>query len=131
MPESTTRDHIGVRVRQLREKKDWSLSDLSEQAHISRSYLHQIEQGESTPTHDKIQKLADALGVLVSDLLGEQPVFDNVPESLEKFAEQSGLESAEIRMLAQIQYRGKRPSTEAEWRAIYWVIRGMLTEEER
>ncbi len=126
MPETVNRRPIGETIRHLREKKGWSLTALAERAGVSRSYLYQIEQGESTPTEDKIQKLAGALGARPSELLGEQIVSPVIPQSLQQFADEAKLGSAEIQMLAQIEYRGRRPSTSAEWKAIYAMIKAML-----
>lgn len=126
MPEKVSRTPLGERVRQLREEKNWSLTELAERAGISRSYLSQIEQGESTPTQAKIVQLANALGALPSELIGEEPDLSKIPSSLKEFADEAELGSAEIQMLASIEYRGKRPSTPAEWKAIYSVIKGIL-----
>lgn len=128
MAEKVSHSPIGPRVRQLREKQGWSLTELAERADISRSYLAQIERGGSIPTQEKIIKLADALGVRPSQLLGEEPQEAKIPESLQNFAAQLNLPTAEVQMLAQIQYRGKRPSTPQEWKAIYSVIKGLLEE---
>ena len=128
MPERVLKTPLGTRVRQLREGKGWSLTDLAERAGISRSYLAQIESGDSVPTQAKILQLAHALGALPSELLGEEPDIVEIPESLREFAESENLGSAEIQMLARIEYRGKRPSTIKEWKAIYSIIKGMLEE---
>lgn len=131
MSEQTPTETFGTRIRRLREKHGWSLTELSNRAGISRSYLAQIESGQSAPTEDKILKLANALGALPSELLGEQPSGQaHVPPMLRDFAEQANLGSAEVQMLAQIEYRGKKPNTVQEWKAIYSVIKGMLEEEE-
>jgi transcriptional regulator with XRE-family HTH domain len=128
MPELTPRDSVGATVRRLREERGWSLTDLAERAGISRSYLAQIESGKSAPTEEKILQLADALGALPSELLGELAGDLPIPESLREFAQDSNLPSADVKMLAGIEYRGKRPSTPEEWKAIYSIIKGMLEE---
>src|SRR5437868_6439353 len=99
MPEPVAREPIGSRIQYLRERKGWTLSDLSRQSGVSRSYLYQLEQGGSAPTQETIQKLADAFGVLVSELLGERPQDISVPDSLRQFAEQASLVPRDIRML--------------------------------
>jgi transcriptional regulator with XRE-family HTH domain len=130
MPGNVPHISLGGRLRQLREAKGWSLTDLSERAGISRSYLAQIESGESIPTQVKIMQLANALGALPSQLMGEEPDPDNlnIPEGLRNFAQAAKLGSAEVQMLARIEYRGKRPSTPEEWKLLYNVIKGMLEE---
>jgi transcriptional regulator with XRE-family HTH domain len=129
MPERVLRDPIGVRIKKLRERKGWNLSELAQRSGISRSYLYQIERGDSTPTQDKIEKLAEAFDALPSELLGEPPKVSEIPASLQQFAEQMHLGSAEVRMLAQIEYRGRKPSTTQEWKAIYTIITAMLEED--
>jgi transcriptional regulator with XRE-family HTH domain len=111
MPESVSNAGLGDRVRKLREERNWSLTALAARAGISRSYLSQIESGESIPTQAKIVQLANAFGALPSE-----------------FAEAVGLGSAEVQMLARIEYRGKRPNSIPEWKAIYAVIKGILEE---
>jgi transcriptional regulator with XRE-family HTH domain len=128
MAESVPREPIGQRVRHLREQKGWSLTELAERARISRSYLAQIEYGESAPTEDKILRLAEALGARPSELLGENAGPVTIPESLRTFAAQAKLGSAEVQMLAQIEYRGRRPSSPEEWKVLYSIIKAMLEE---
>ena len=128
MPESVSNAGLGDRVRKLREERNWSLTALAARAGISRSYLSQIESGESIPTQAKIVQLANAFGALPSELLGEEPDMVDVTPSLRQFAEAVGLGSAEVQMLARIEYRGKRPNSIPEWKAIYAVIKGILEE---
>lgn len=128
MPAKVSNTPLGARLRRLREEKNWSLTELAERAEISRSYLAQIESGESTPTQAKVIQLAHALGALPSELMGEEPDKVDIPDSLRRFAEANNLLSAEIQMLARIEYRGKRPNSMEEWKAIYAVIKGMLGE---
>jgi transcriptional regulator with XRE-family HTH domain len=130
MAEGIPRVPIGARIKQLRVNKGWSLSELAARAGISRSYLYQLELGESAPTHDKIAQLAHALGALPSELMGEPEAASDIPQSLREFSQQMDLGSAEVQMLAQIKYRGRRPSTVQEWRAIYGIITAMLDEPE-
>jgi transcriptional regulator with XRE-family HTH domain len=119
-------ESIGARVRELRKQRGWSLSELARKAGIARSYLFRIEEGKSSPTYEKIRALAEALGALPSELFGEEPPA--VPASLQQFAEEEKLGSAEIQMLAQIEHRGNKPDSPEEWRAIYSVIKAMTGE---
>lgn len=131
MVEQFSDNSFGARIRRLREKNGWSLSELANRANISRSYLAQVESGKSAPTEEKIIQLANALGARPSELLGEQPSEPPaIPPSLNEFAKQANLGTADIYMLAQIEYRGKKPKTVEEWRAIYSIIKGMLDNEE-
>lgn len=54
---------FGIKIRQLRSKKNLSLTQLSKLTGISTSYLNEIEKGKKYPKPDKISALADALEV--------------------------------------------------------------------
>jgi hypothetical protein len=71
-----------------------------------------------------LQRLAAALGVLLSDLTGNRPptTFDTTPELL-SFAASAGLPAADVDMLASIRFRGQPPQSEERWRYIYNAIR--------
>lgn len=60
---------FGLRVRQLRLEKGLSPADLSKVTGTSVSYLNEIEKGKKFPKKDKVNKLAEALGVSMDDLL--------------------------------------------------------------
>ena len=61
---------IGDRVKEMRMKKQLSLSELAERTKITKSYLSNIERNISTnPTIDVIQKLASGFKVHPSVLL--------------------------------------------------------------
>jgi XRE family transcriptional regulator, fatty acid utilization regulator len=58
---------LGLKIKQLRQAKGLSFADLSKQAQLSMSYLNEIEKGKKYPKEDKMQALADALGVSLED----------------------------------------------------------------
>ena len=119
---------LGKKVRHYREAQQMGLTELARMAGISRSYLYQIENGESSPTVGVVKSLATALGATLSDLVDEhQP--PTVPESLREFAEQNGINAGDVEMLAQINYRGRRPATAEEWRLLWRVIKASVGEE--
>lgn len=60
---------FGLKVKQLRQKKQLSFSELSEKAGLSVSYLNEIEKGKKFPKEDKIRALAAALNVEYDDLI--------------------------------------------------------------
>lgn len=67
---------VGKRIREIREKKrsggrKLSIRKLAEQAHISPSFLSDIERGITEPSLDTLRKIAAALGCSPSILLGE------------------------------------------------------------
>lgn len=62
---------FGLKVKQLRAKKNLSFSELSGQTGISVSYLNEIEKGKKYPKKDKVSALALALGVSEDHLLSD------------------------------------------------------------
>jgi transcriptional regulator with XRE-family HTH domain len=129
---STTRQ-IGARIRRIREKQGMSLTDLAKNSGVSRGYLHLIEKGENSPTQEKLAAIANTLGVLVAELIGEineaQDLFD-IPLGLQEFAEENDLPSADIVMLSKINYRGQRPQSAQEWKILYSVIKSTLEDKD-
>lgn len=115
---------LGERVRRYRIALGYSLSDLARQSGVSRSYLYQVESGESSPTEEKLLALANALGISVAELLGQDVPLEalDIPSSLKVFAEQYNLPPEDVRMLARINYRGRRPNSIEGWRLLYMAI---------
>lgn len=61
---------LASRLRGLRKEQALTLEDLAERSDVSRSALSKIERGEINPTLVVISKIADALGISVSRLIG-------------------------------------------------------------
>lgn len=59
------------RVKDQREKKKLTQQELAGKAGISIRGLQSVESGQSNPTLRTMQRIADALGVSVADLLEE------------------------------------------------------------
>ncbi|MBU2446898.1 MAG: helix-turn-helix domain-containing protein, partial [Bacteroidetes bacterium] len=60
---------FGLKLKQLRQDKQMSLSDLAEKAKLSISYLNEIENGKKYPKADKIAAIVDALGISYDELV--------------------------------------------------------------
>ena len=60
---------FGLKLRQLRQEKNLSLSALAKKSSLSVSYLNEIESGKKYPKADKIAELADALNVSYDKLI--------------------------------------------------------------
>ena len=60
---------MGLRLKQVRERKGVSLRVLAAESGISFTTIHRIEKGEETPRFSTLEKLAKALGVSVRDLI--------------------------------------------------------------
>lgn len=62
---------IGDRIRTIRVQKRMTLSNLAEKAHVTKSYLSNIERNISTnPTIEFVEKVALALNMKPESLLG-------------------------------------------------------------
>jgi transcriptional regulator with XRE-family HTH domain len=126
---ATPEETLGQRIRRFRLDADLTPTDLADRAGVSKSYVSSLEsetEPERRPSGEILYKLARALGVAMSDLLGKTPVLaprqERTPELLQ-FAAHNRLPEADIDMLASIQFRGDRPRTVERWRFIYEAIR--------
>lgn len=63
---------FGLKLKQQRQKKSWSLQDVACKTGLSKSYLNEIENGKKYPKHDKIVQLSNALGCTFDDLVSSK-----------------------------------------------------------
>jgi transcriptional regulator with XRE-family HTH domain len=61
---------MGMKLAKLRKAQGLSRYELAKLARVSRVYVAKLEAGRSDPTVGMLQKLAKALGVPLTDLLG-------------------------------------------------------------
>ncbi len=69
LSENNIRLIFGLKLKQLRLDKNFSLSDLAKKSSLSVSYLNEIENGKKNPKPDKTAALAKALDVPYDDLV--------------------------------------------------------------
>lgn len=62
---------IGEYLKQVREKKELSTVDVQKasQGRISQSYVVQVENGQRTPSVEKLEAFADVYGVNIHDFV--------------------------------------------------------------
>ncbi|HEX9856932.1 MAG TPA: XRE family transcriptional regulator [Paracoccaceae bacterium] len=60
--------NLGVRVRELRKARGWTLEQAATQAGLARSTLSKIENGQMSPTYEALKKLAEGLAISVPQL---------------------------------------------------------------
>jgi len=63
---------FGQNIKNYRNRRNWSQSDLAEFANISLNYIGDIERGNKWPHPDTLSRLADALGIKVFELFTEE-----------------------------------------------------------
>ena len=61
-------EHVGRRIRDLREKAALTQVQLAEKAGLPQSHISRLENAEHSATNMTLEKIAKALGVEVSDL---------------------------------------------------------------
>lgn len=75
---------VGTRLKEMRLQKGLSLRELAKQAHMSHSFIADIEAGRSNPSLDTLETLAKTLNVSVDYLLGRtddpRPIEEIVAE---------------------------------------------------
>jgi transcriptional regulator with XRE-family HTH domain len=71
-------DAIGHRITDERKTLKLSQRDLANLAGISQPTIHRIETGEREASATELKVIADALGVLPSDLLGTNRLSEEV-----------------------------------------------------
>ena len=59
---------LGMRIKYLRGQKRWSQEDLALEAGINKNYLSDLERGTRNPTVKALEKIANALGINLSEL---------------------------------------------------------------
>ena len=125
-------DSVGARIQRFRKDRNMNLSELALQAGVAKSYLSALEsdavdsETQRRPSAETLYRLAEALGVAASDLLGrtvEPTGVPEIPQSLRDFAATAGLPKSDLAMLASIQFRGDPPQTAERWAFIYQAIK--------
>jgi transcriptional regulator with XRE-family HTH domain len=78
MDESTDRtlDAVGARLKQLRQRRDITLTDLADETGISTSTLSRLEAGLRRPTLEQLLPLARAYSVTLDELVGAPETGD-------------------------------------------------------
>lgn len=132
---------LAANLKRLRLQKQLSLPDLATITDLSKGYVYQLESGEmANPSLDKLLKISRALDCTIADLVGEPRAVSRadvdleVPEGLLEFAkrkkrEGTPLGDAELRTLARVEYRGKRPETENDWAYVYEFLKRTLGDD--
>lgn len=73
----STKILLGRKIRLLRKAKGWTQDYLSEQLEINPKSILRIEQGQTFPTIQNLEKLADVFGIEIVDLFNNRSL-DNI-----------------------------------------------------
>ena len=69
-------ERFAARLRELRTSRGMTQAELAQQAQVTVSYIWKLESAGAAPGIDLIQRLAEALGTSVQDLLPGEPPAD-------------------------------------------------------
>jgi transcriptional regulator with XRE-family HTH domain len=73
---------VGERLRVIRSRRRQTLREVAERAGLSESFLSQVERGRASASIASLRRIADALGVAISDLF--QPAEASRPRVLRR-----------------------------------------------
>lgn len=127
---------LGEQLRWLRQKKGLSLDQLASAAGISRAYLWKLERTpDVNPSIDLLEKLAAALEVAVTELVGglataRGAAAVDVPPELLACKKRLKLADEDVQDLARIRFRGRRPTTANEWALLYMSLNQVVGDTE-
>ena len=82
--EAVSSGRLGVRVRDLRKERGFTLEELAEVSGVSRAMISKLERGEKNPTLVIAARLAEGLGVSLSRLAGVEERREVVVVSRER-----------------------------------------------
>jgi transcriptional regulator with XRE-family HTH domain len=78
---------LGINLKKLRSRRNWSQMELAEKADISMNFLSEIERGNKWPYPDTLQNLASALNVEVFELFrNENTSESSMEEYMNRFS---------------------------------------------
>ncbi len=89
---------FGARLRRLREAKKLTLQQVADAVGCTKAYIWELEMKEGQrPTAERIQKIAQVLGVTMEDVMGEpiEQVPQASPEDVSFFREYAGMTDEE------------------------------------
>ncbi len=85
---SDTENIRGKRIREIRKARGWSSDKLAEKVGTAGAYIREIELGKRRPSLKMLEKIAQALGVSVAELLEEhEPDTENVFKPLSEITD--------------------------------------------
>ena len=72
--EITPEEAMGIRLREFRLSRRLTLRALAAEAHSSAGFLSQLERGQVNASVGTLRRLADGLGITISDLFNDDDV---------------------------------------------------------
>jgi transcriptional regulator with XRE-family HTH domain len=129
------------RLAELRRERSITLRELRERisertgTQLSISYLSELERLDTVPSIETLGRVAAGYDLSLYDLLApvDSPVdfsggvtHAQYPATLRALLEKKEIDEEWARTLSRIEFRGRRPHSEAEWRAIYSTLNAFI-----
>lgn len=125
------RRESGITLRVLRERIEERTGEK-----LSVSYLSELERTDTYPSVETLARMARGYDLTLQELLapvdfvegatGERAHSAGYPQGLRTLQEDGRIDAEWAASLSRIEFRGHRPETEAEWVAIYGVLKALL-----
>lgn len=126
----------GDRIREIREKRGWTLDDLVEKSGLSKGFLSDVENNKRDISSQNLLRLANALRASVDYLLKGKVVEKKeaapvvIPPELSQLAEELNLSYSEMLLvkdahdaiIARRSNKGQKTFSIEDWRRLYEAI---------
>jgi transcriptional regulator with XRE-family HTH domain len=122
---------LGEWLRELRQQRDLTLLELSQQTSLSVSYLSDLERCRTNPSVDTLKRLASNYEIQVGELVAGADGWkitaqQGLASGLETLIEQGIIDLETAKDLSRIELRGKRLQTAMEWHELYLHLKTLL-----
>lgn len=120
---------LNKRLRLLRKQMNMTLKDLKDETGLSLPFLSEVERGDSNPSLESLQKIAETYNMSLPELLGDSSLSQNddlVPPSLKEAIDRGEIDKNWLATLKSIEYRGKQPTTVEGWIRLYNALKSTI-----
>jgi len=73
---TSTKELLGRKIKKLRKSKGWTQEFLSEKVGINAKSVLRIESGQTFPTVQNLEKIAEIFGIEISELFNNHSLAD-------------------------------------------------------
>ena len=126
--------NLGEKLRLLRRSINGrTLSDVSKETKLSVSFLSDLERGQTRPSYETLEKLADYYKVSLNELLDTVKKDRDarseavLPHSLQELLEEIKIEPDILDLMLTAEQRSKnQPTSKEDWKKYYYSLKMLL-----